>query len=189
VRAKQEEGPPAVAGQHPPHDTQSDGALIGALQLHIIVAFSPAGDKVQQPHRFHDLAVVSLILPDQQVGNSARIVEIGSHNPCRDYGHVLAVEPRPRANETLMPSASLFALLHRLISLIVVSSKIPVTRRVRKESVKVRTPKSPPSADDSPFDFAALHIFPDGASTEVQHVRCFTQGQEAIAYRRRRVSL
>lgn len=66
VRAKQEECPPAIAGQRPPHDTQNCGALIGALQLHVIVAFSTTRDKVRQPHNFHDLAIVSVILPDHR---------------------------------------------------------------------------------------------------------------------------
>jgi hypothetical protein len=95
ARAKQEERPSAVAGQHPPYDTQDRGALICSLQLHVIVTFSPARDKVRQPHSFPDLALVSLVLPDQQIGDSARIVEIASHKPCGDDGHVFTVEPRP----------------------------------------------------------------------------------------------
>jgi len=111
---------------------------------------------VRQPHSFHDLAVVSVILPDQQTWDSAWIVEIASHKPGRDERHVLAVEPRPRANEVLMLAAPLFSPLHRLIPVAVLSSEVPLTGRVRKESVKVRTPESPPSADDLPFDLATL---------------------------------
>jgi len=95
VRAKQEERPPAVAGQRPQHNPQNCGALIGALQLRVTVGFFPARDKARHPHRFHDLAVVSVILPGQQIGDSAWIVEIAAHKPRRDDGHVLAVEPRP----------------------------------------------------------------------------------------------
>jgi hypothetical protein len=34
-----------------------------------------------QPHNFLDFAAVSIVLPDQQIGDSARIVEIVSHKP------------------------------------------------------------------------------------------------------------
>jgi len=51
-----------------------------------------------------------------------------------------------------VPSAPLFSLLHRLIPVIILSSKIPVTVRICKESVKVCPSKSLPSADDSAFD-------------------------------------
>jgi hypothetical protein len=123
-------------------------------------------NKTRQPHSFFDFAVVSVVPPDQQIGDSARIVEIASHNPGREDGHVLAVEPGPRPNEVLMPSARLFSLLHRLIPLIILSSEVPVTGRVRKESVKVRTPKSPPSADDSPFDLPPADVFAQSAHAE-----------------------
>jgi hypothetical protein len=43
-----------------------------------------------------------------------------------------------------MPAPRLFALLHRLIPVIVLSGKIPLRGCVFKESVKVCTPKSPP---------------------------------------------
>jgi hypothetical protein len=46
---------------------------------------------------------------------------------------------------------------------IILSSEIPVTTRVRKESVKVCTPESPASADDSPLDLATLQVFPNRA--------------------------
>jgi DNA-binding XRE family transcriptional regulator len=67
---------------------------------------------VRQSHCFLDFSV-PVTFPDQQIGDFARIVEIASHQPGRDDGHVLAVEPRPRANEALMPVARLFSLLHR----------------------------------------------------------------------------
>jgi hypothetical protein len=60
---------------------------------------------------------------------------------------------------------------------IILSSKIPVTGRVCKESVKVCTPKSPPSTDYSPFNLAALHIFPHCAHAEAHHIRRFAEGQ------------
>jgi hypothetical protein len=61
--------------------------------------------------------------------------------------------------------------LHRLIHLIILFSKIQFTGRVRKQSVKVRTPKSPPSVDDSPLGLATLHLFPHRARAEAQRVR------------------
>ena len=65
-----------------------------------------------QPHSFFDFVAVSLVLPDQQIGDPARIVEIASHKPCGDDGHVFAVESRPKAKEMTMRSAPLFSLLH-----------------------------------------------------------------------------
>jgi hypothetical protein len=70
---------------------------------------------------------------------------------------------------------SLFSLLHRLIPVTILSSKIPVRWRVFKESVKVCTPKSPPSTDDPPFDLATLHVFPHSARAEAQHIRRLAQ--------------
>jgi len=156
-------------------------SFLGSLQFHKIGRAA-----VHQPHSFFNSAV-SLAFPDQQIGNSARIIETTAHKPGRDDGHRLAVEPRPRSNEVLMPAASLFAPLHRLIPVAVFSSEVPVTGCVRKESVKVRRPKSPPSADDSPVDLAALHVFPQRARTEAQYVCRVAQGEQAISNRRRRV--
>jgi hypothetical protein len=113
----------------------------------------------RQPHHLHDSAV-AFIFPDQQVRDFSRIVEIVSHNPRRDDGHLLAVFPRPEAKEMAVPSAPLFSPLHRLIPVTVLSGKIPIRGRVFKESVKVCTPKSPPVSDDSARDFATLYIFP-----------------------------
>ena len=68
---EQEERPPAVAGQHPPRGTQKCGTPIGSRQLHKIGEAA-----VRQPHSFHDLAVVFLILPDQQMWTS-KVVKCG----------------------------------------------------------------------------------------------------------------
>jgi hypothetical protein len=68
-----------------------------------------------------------------------------------------------------MPSAGLFWLFHRLIPVIVLSSEVPVTGRVRKEGVKVCTPKSPPPADDSAFDLSPADVFAQCARAEPQH--------------------
>jgi hypothetical protein len=65
-----------------------------ALQLHVIAGFSPARGKVRQPHSLHDLAVEVVTFSNQQIRDSARIVEIGSHNPRGNNGHALAVESR-----------------------------------------------------------------------------------------------
>jgi hypothetical protein len=106
-----------------------------------------------------------------------------------ERGHVLAVESRPEPEEMAVPSAPLFSLLHRLIPVIVLSSKVPATGCVCKESVKVRTPESPPSTDYSPLDLSALDGIPHRACAESEYVRGFTQREQAISNRRRRVSL
>lgn len=69
VRAKQEEGPPAAAWQHAQNDTENRGTTIGSLQFHMVI-FSVRIVRIniaRQPDSFLDLAVVSLVLPDQQV--------------------------------------------------------------------------------------------------------------------------
>ena len=68
----------------------------------------------RQPHCLLGLSVVqaicgtvalSLILPDQEIRNFARIVEISAHNPCGYDGHLFAVQPRPEA-EGQAPAAA-----------------------------------------------------------------------------------
>jgi len=56
------------------------------------------------------ISPVPLILANQQIRDSARIIEIATHKPHGDNGYVFAVEPCPEAKEVLMPSASLFSL-------------------------------------------------------------------------------
>jgi hypothetical protein len=53
---------------------------------------------MRQPHSFFDFAV-SLVSPDQQIRDFSWIVEIASHYPCRDNGHLLAVESRRETQE------------------------------------------------------------------------------------------
>src|SRR5260370_9466920 len=53
---EQEERPPAIAGQRPPHHAEKPRAVLGALQLHAINAFSPPRDKVRQTPTFPNLA-------------------------------------------------------------------------------------------------------------------------------------
>jgi hypothetical protein len=134
----------------------------------------------REPHRLFDFAAVSLVLPDQQIRNFSRIVEIASHQPSRDDGHGLAVEPRPRANEALMPAPRLFALLHRLIPVIVLSGKIPLGGCILKESVKVCTSKSPPFSDDFAPDFAAFYVFSHRSCAQAQHFGCLAEREECF---------
>jgi hypothetical protein len=54
----------------------------------------------RQPDNFLD-SVVSPVLPNQQIWNSARIVQIPAHKPSRNDWNVLAVESRPGAKEVL----------------------------------------------------------------------------------------
>jgi hypothetical protein len=144
----------------------------------------------RQAHRFFDFAAVFLVLPDQQIGDSARVVEIASHKPSRYDWDVFAVEPRPGTKEVLVPSAGLSSLLsHRLIPVIILSCKVPLRGRVFKESVKVRTPKSPSSTDDTTFDLSAVHIFAHSSRIETQRFRRLTQRQESIPNRGNRIFL
>lgn len=84
-----------------------------------------------------------------------------------------------------MPSTRLFSPFHRLIPVAVLSGKVPATGSICKESVKVCTPESPPSADDAPFNLAALDVFPHGARTETPDIRCLAQCEQAVSNRRR----
>jgi hypothetical protein len=70
---------------------------------------------------------------------------------------------------------------------IILSSQIPVTTRVFKESVKVCTPESPASADDSPLDLATQDVFPYRACAEAQYLSRFAQCEQVISDRWRRV--
>jgi hypothetical protein len=173
----QQHGPPAVPWQPSPDRPKKCVVPIGALYLHIVIITNVA----RQPHSFHDLAAVSPILPDQQIRNVSWIVETTSHEFRRDDGHVLAVQPRPRANEVLMPSAPLFTLFHRLIPATILSTKVPVTGCVFKESVKVRTLKSPPPADDTAFNLSAMNVFTHGSRAELQYFRRLANRQQTLS--------
>jgi len=107
-------------------------------------------------------------LPHEQVRNLSRIVQHPGHSFCREEWNLFAVHSAPEES-----AVTPISLLHHLIPLIIVSSKIPVTGRVRKESVKVCTPESPPSTDNAPFDFSALNVFAHRAGIQSQHFRCF----------------
>jgi hypothetical protein len=59
---------------------------------------------------------------------------------------------------------NLLRLFHRLISVIILSRKVPSTGRVRIESVERRTPKTPPSANDAPpLYLPTLNVLSHGA--------------------------
>jgi hypothetical protein len=66
---------------------------------------------------------------------------------------------------------------------IILSSEIPVTGRIFKESVKVCTPKSPPSANDAPLNLSALNIFAHRPGIQPEHFGCFTEGEKAVSNR------
>jgi hypothetical protein len=129
--------------------------------------------------------VVTAVLPDQQVWNFARIIEICPHKQSRYDWHILAVQPRPITKEVLVPSPPLLTLIHRLIAVIALSSEIPVRGRAFKKGVKVRTPKSPASSDDPSPDFAAFYVFPHCSCAQAQHIRCFAQREQTVSNRKR----
>jgi hypothetical protein len=54
----------------------------------------------------------------------------------------------------------------------------------REAQFKVRTPKSRPSAIDSAFDLAPLHVFAHRPRAEPKHVRCFAKREQAFSNRR-----
>jgi hypothetical protein len=107
-------------------------------------------------------------LPYEQVRNLSRIVQHLGHGPRREEWNPFAIHSTSEE-----ASAKPFPLLHHLIPVTIPSCKVPVARRIRKESVKVYTPKSPPTTDYSPFDLAALHVFPHGARAQAQDFRRF----------------
>jgi hypothetical protein len=87
-------------------------------------------------------------------------------------------KPDRRSSETF-----LHMLLYRLVTVIIPSNIIPATRRIFKESVKVCTPKSPPSADDSARDLTALNVFTHGAGIQPEHSRRLTEGEKVLSNR------
>jgi hypothetical protein len=63
--------------------------------------------------------------------------------------------------------------------------KVPGTRSVCKESVKVCTPKSPPTTDNAALDLSTPDIFPHRAGAEAQHVGCFPECEQSVTNRKR----
>jgi putative cell wall-binding protein len=66
---------------------------------------------------------------------------------------------------------------------IILSSEIPVTGRVFKESVKVCTPKSPPPTDDAALNLAALNVFAHRPGIQPEHFRCLPESEKAVSNR------
>jgi hypothetical protein len=128
---------------------------------------------------------VYFILPDQQIRNFSRIVEATPHKPGRDDGHVLAVEPCPETEEMAVRPAPLFSLFHRLIPVTVLSSKVPIAGGIFKESVNVRTLKSPTSADDAPLNLSAPDVLTHRARTQTQYFGCLAERQQTLSDWRR----
>jgi len=65
-----------------------------------------------------------------------------------------------------------FPLYHHLIPGTAFSYKVPATGSIRKESVKVCTPESPPPTDDATLDLSTLqeHLTSCREAAEVLHV-------------------
>ena len=63
--------------------------------------------------------------------------------------------------------ATVATRFNHLFAVIVVSSKIPVTGCICKESVKVCTPEAPATAYDPALDVAALNIQPQCPRTQL----------------------
>src|SRR6266851_8892485 len=80
-------------------------------------------------------------------------------------------------------SAPLLSPFHRLIPVIVLSSKIPVRWRAFKESVKVRPPESPPLSDDFALDLATFHVSSHRSHSQTQHFRCLMESQQTVPNR------
>jgi len=187
VGTDQQQSPRTVPRKRPPDETQDRDTSIGSFQFHMVVrSLGVVRIKVAtQPNSFFDFAVMSLVLPDQQIGDSARIVEIASHNPRGDDRHVFAVEPRPVTDEMPVPSVPLISLSHRLIPVTGLSIKIPLGGCAFKESVKVCTPKSPLFSYDFSPEFAAFYVFPHCSCAQTEEFGGFSNGIESIFARER----
>src|SRR5439155_14163044 len=114
---------------------------------------------------FHSAVVAP---PHKEISDVSRIVPNLAHGRSLQERHTFAIYSqtvKPATITSILP----FSLLRHLIPVTARSSKIPITGRVRKESVKVRTSKSPTSADYSALYFAAPHVFPHRARAEPQH--------------------
>lgn len=119
----------------------------------------------------------------QQVRRVARISQRPSHSPRRQTRDALAIHAA--ADELLAPAASLFSLFHHLIPVFILSSEIPLTGRVFKESVKVAPSGSPPSADDAPLDLSPANILPHRARRKPQDLSRLSNRQQMLSNWRR----
>ena len=68
--------------------------------------------KVCQPQSFHDFAVVYFGLPDQQIGDSARILEKALHHLCGYDRYVLAVQSCLETEKMAAPAVLVLSPLH-----------------------------------------------------------------------------
>jgi hypothetical protein len=80
-------------------------------------------------------------------------------------------------------------LLDRRIPVAVFFSKIPLTGRVFKESVKHRPTESPTSADDASLKLPAAHILPHNPRIKPEHFCRLRQRREPILNRGNRTLL
>src|SRR5690242_12548972 len=87
---------------------------------------------------------------------------------------------RPKNFPSYLRCACPMSLFRHLIPVIIFSRKIPIARSLFKESVKVCTPKSPPSANDSAHELAFMHILPHCARMQAQHFRSFFERQQML---------
>src|SRR6266567_170701 len=69
--------------------------------------------------------VIRAALPHEQVRNLSRIVQYPGHSSCREERNLLAVHSAPEES-----AVTPISLLHHLILLTILSSKIPITGRV-----------------------------------------------------------
>jgi len=97
-----------------------------------------------------DAVPVAIVSTSRFSSASIRIVQNPGYSPGGQQRNLFAVHSGPV--ET--PFVPVFGVCssaahpsHHLFHVIILSSEIPVTRRIGKESVKVRTPESPASAD------------------------------------------
>jgi Sigma-70 region 2 len=58
-----------------------------------------------------------------------------------------------------------------LLLVLILSTKIPITRRISKESVKVCTPKFPSSSNNSALNLSALNVFANRSRIQPEHFR------------------
>jgi hypothetical protein len=94
-----------------------------------------------------------------------------------------------RDKQAVPASADAFTLIHHLIAVAILSSKISLSGRVFKEGVKVFTPKFPPSADNPSLDLPTLQVLSHSAGAKAQHARRFAKREKAVSQSRARQHL
>ena len=96
----------------------------------------------------------------------ALVVRSCKQNYLLEQAKVKRFKVRAPASPSTTGSFIVLALLHHLISVIILSCEVPTSGSVFKESVKVCAPKSPSFSDDSVLDFSAFYVFPHGSSAQ-----------------------